>query len=59
MFLLENAIRYRRSIRKFKEQELSKDALNSLCQVIRYAPSARNKRPITCKVLCKATVLSV
>lgn len=46
LMFLDEIVRKRRSIRKFKEDELSQDQINLICQAALEAPSANNKKPV-------------
>ncbi|MFC1841409.1 nitroreductase family protein [Thermodesulfobacteriota bacterium] len=48
----EQFFKYRRSIRTFKDKPVSKDKLERLIDIARYAPSARNAQEVEWLVIC-------
>ncbi len=47
----EHFLRYRRSIRTYKEKQVSRDILERLIHIARYAPSGHNTQPVRWQVI--------
>lgn len=49
--VMENYMKARRSVRKFKKEPVDKDKLNQLIKMASYAPSGHNSRPVEWTVI--------
>lgn len=57
MMNVEKAIRDRRSIRKYKSEEVSEEIVNELLEAARLAPSGNNAQPWRFKVINNKTII--